>query len=160
MFITESKTTYNLIILKTNGYELKFYLGVAENHFLDAEIEFSVKPELLQRVFVKSKKIKISFDDLRRLINYFRNHMQSLKVDANHESYTFTDYNLVYQIQALCGFISSNTEESYFSIISMINVGKINPSSDSTYIGGESTISFNQVENFIISLENLLSYQC
>ncbi|MGB3534020.1 MAG: hypothetical protein WBA13_10945 [Microcoleaceae cyanobacterium] len=156
---TKTENTPTIAVLETDGYELKFYLYFskgAARQSLNMEIEFSVLPELPQRISIKSEKIIVTTTELRRLSDYFKHHIQNLKVNANHESYTFTDYSLAYQIQALCGYASQNNEESYFSIISMLNIGKKNSSSSSTYIGGESIIYFSQVENFIVSLENMI----
>jgi hypothetical protein len=161
MTIPENDKTYSLVALQANGYELKFYLIPRKNHknsFFEAEVEFSIKPEISQQISVKSGKIKISFDDLKRLVNYLKHHMQNLQTNADEESYIFTDYNLAYQIQASCGFISSNRQESYFSITSMINIGRTNSFSNSIYVGGESAINFDRVEHFITSVENLLSF--
>lgn len=160
--IIEAKMTANLVILQTNGYELKFYLNSLENYLdniFDAEIEFLVRSEFSQKVSVKSGVIQINIENLTRLINYLKNHMNIIQINPEQDSYTFTDYSLGYQIQALCGFISPIMEESYFSIISMVNIGKSNSLSDSTYIGGESTISFKQAETFIQSLEKFISSQ-
>jgi hypothetical protein len=158
MNIPVSKKISKLVILQTNGYELRFYLVLSKNYyFFNARVEFSVNHDCLQQVCIKSEKFKISLDDLRHLLNYLRSHMQSLQSDENHESYSFSDYNLAYRMQALCGFASSDPKESYFSIISMVNIGRPNPSGDSVYIGGESTISFERVEEFITSLEELIA---
>ena len=127
--------------------------------FVATEIKFLTKPELLQKVSVQSEKFGMRFSDIKDLLKYLKAHMETLKTNQDHESYTFVDYNLTYQIQALPGFVSSNINESYFSIRSMVNLGRISSSVDSTYIGGESTISFNQVEKFIDSLEKIIAHR-
>lgn len=149
-----------LVSLITNSYEFKFYFSHPKEHkniFFSTEVEFLLNSTFPQKIHAKSSKFMMKLNDLEDLISYLRNHINNLQVDPHKESYTFTDYGLMYQIQASCGFISSNIEESYFSIISMVNIGRNNVFKDSTYIGGESTINIKQVENFIDSLENLVS---
>ncbi|EAZ89524.1 hypothetical protein [Crocosphaera chwakensis] len=160
MITSGAKTTNNVVILETHGYELKFYFDFSENienYLVKTEIQFLTKAEFLQRVFVKSPKFIMRLDDLNRLSQYLKDHIKILETNPDHESYTFVDYSLTYQIQALCGEVSSNINASYFSICSMVNIGRTNPLNTSTYVGGESTINFNQVENFITSSETLLS---
>ena len=156
----DHQTNNNIVTLETNGYYLIFCFDSSNNQsksFVSTEIKFSTKPELLQKVFVQSEKFGMRFIDIRDFLNYLKDHMKALKTNQDHESYTFLDYNLTYQIQALSGFASSNINESYFSIRSMVNIGKINTSVDSNYIGGESTITFNQARKFISSLETIIS---
>lgn len=162
MVAFEHRADNNLAILETNGYYLYFCFDFSENignNLVSTEISFLTKPEISQEVCVKSERFKMNFNDIKRLSNYFKNHIKTLKTNVNSESHTFVDYSLTYQIQALCGFVSSDKNVSYFTISSMVNVGKTNTSNFSTYIGGESTISFNQVENFINSLEDVISYR-
>ena len=154
------KANSNIVTLETNGYYLNFCFDFSDNQsksFINTEIKFLTKPELFAKVFVQSEKFGMRFDDIRDFLNYLKDHMKSLETNQDHESFTFLDYNLTYQIQALSGFISSNINESYFSIRSMVNIGKISTSVDSTYVGGESTITFNQAQKFITSLETIIS---
>ncbi|MBZ8179798.1 hypothetical protein [Oscillatoria salina] len=151
----------HLLVMSTNGYNLKFYFQVPntpKSSFLDTIVEFSTKVESVQKVSVRSQKFPMCFDDLRRLSNYLKNHLQNIKNDPDYESHTFVDYNLTYQIQALCGEYScSDYNENYFSICSMVNIVKRSPSSSAIYIGGESTISFLQTEEFILNLKKIIS---
>jgi hypothetical protein len=152
----------DLITLKTNGYELRFYLSYSKNNpnsFFDSKIQFLTNSDSLQKISVISEKVLIKFESLISLVNYFRNHINKLKSNSEEVSIVFVDTTLSYQIHALSGEAFANIEDSYFSINSMVNIGKAIPSGDSVYIGGESTVSFNQIENFITSLEKLL-YDC
>lgn len=162
MVTLEHKAANNLAILETNGYYLHFYFDFPENignNLVSTEIKFLTKPEISQKVCVESEKFRMHFDNIQKLSNYLKNHIKALETNADHESHIFLDYNLTYRIQALCGFVSSDKNVSYFTICSMVNIGKTSTSNFSTYIGGESTVTFNQAQKFIDSLENLITWR-
>jgi len=155
--MTQSKFLRNIVSLKTNGYELRFYLARIENSqdsFFKAKVEFATTPHCSQKISAMSEKILINPSDLIRLIKYFQEHMENIKNNSQEDSYVFVDNTLGYQVHALCGDVSKNQKTGSFSIISMVNIGKTKPFNSSTYIGGESIITFEQVEEFIRALEN------
>jgi hypothetical protein len=159
MNIQQKNFSRNLISLKTSGYELKFYLVHLEDtkdKSFNAKIEFSTTCNASQKISVVSEKTLIKLNDLIRLKTYFKEHMINLASEPEKDSYIFVDYTLAYQIHAFCGNIDEN-EGGCFSILTMVNIGKTQPTGDSTYIGGESTITFKQVEDFIISIDDLIS---
>jgi hypothetical protein len=152
----------NLILLKTSGYEIRFYLVELENsrdRLFHAKVEFITTPNVAQKISALSEKALIKLNDLIELKKYFKDHMENLRNKPQDDSYVFVDHTLSYQIHALCGDVDKGKEEGCFSIVSMVNIGKTYPTKDSTYIGGESTITFQQVEEFIVSIDNLVSGQ-
>ena len=157
--MTQSKFSRNIVSLKTNGYELRFYLARVENSqdsFFKAKVEFATTPNCSQKISAVSEKISINPSDLIRLKKYFQEHMKNIKNNSQEDSYIFVDNTLGYQVRALCGDVSKNGKTGSFGIISMVNIGKTKPFGSSTYIGGESIITFEQVEEFIIALENCI----
>jgi hypothetical protein len=160
MTTLERRSANNLAILETNGYDFHFCFDFPENienNLVSTEIKFLTKTEISQEICVKSEKFKMHFDDIQKLSNYLKNHIKSLEKNIDYESHIFLDYNLTYRMHALCGFVSADENSSYFTICSMVNIGRTSTSNFSTYIGGESTITFNQAQKFINSLENLIT---
>ena len=146
------------LILETNGYNLSFYLDFAQKmqkDFVEAEVEFFAKCESTQRICIKSEQFIIQVSELPRLSKYFRDHINNLRKNFDYQSDTFVDYSLMYQIQAFCGSLNSKDKYSCFSLLSMINIGKSQIGNDSIYVGGESTVSLEEVMEFIDSIECL-----
>jgi hypothetical protein len=160
MTIDRENILQNLISLKTSGYEIRFYLVEMKNsrdRLFHAKVEFITTSNVSQKISAMSEKVSIKLNDLIQLKQYFREHMENLKNKPQDDSYVFVDYILSYQIHALCGWVDSAKEEGCFSIISMVNIGKNSLTKDSTYIGGESTMTFKQVEEFMVSIDTLIS---
>jgi hypothetical protein len=160
MIIEREDVLGEIISLITSGYEIRFYLVELKNsrdRLFHAKIEFITTPNVAQKISVMSEKVLIKLNDLIQLKKYFKDHMKNLKNKSQDDSYVFVDHSLSYQIHALCGEVDREKEEGCFSIISMVNIGRNYLTGDSTYIGGESTITFKQVEEFIVSIDNLTS---
>ena len=144
--------------LETNGYRIFFNLKSTDKpkaDFVDSIIEFQLDPNLGE-VLVRSVPGFIHFKDLQRLIKYFEKHIAALKEDPNSESYTFVTYNLGFQVQALSGRVFSESE-GFFTIMFTVNVGQAYKGAGSTYVGGESVVSFASISRFTSSLLALLN---
>ena len=156
MSIFENKINNHIVTLETNGYYLHFCFDFSDNQsksFVATEIKFLTKPELLQKVSVQYEKFEMRFSDIKDFLKYLKVHMEILKTNQDHESYIFVDYNLTYQIQALSGFASSNINESYFSIRSMVNLGRI---STQIILGKSLQLVSIRSKNFLIFWKRLL----
>ncbi|MEK6236953.1 MAG: hypothetical protein N2C14_19775 [Planctomycetales bacterium] len=114
------------------------------------QVHLSVDPAVCE-MDVVSTEGAISVDDLQRLIGYFRDHVQQLHRNPNHESDVFTDENLVFQTQAFCGDIDDDGGDFTLSL-------HVNPAGHSRghariYVGGCTGIDVQAVDIFLRSLE-------
>lgn len=144
-------------ILETNGYRVVFTLKSVQKtkaDFVDSICEFQLDPRLGE-LLARSVPTFIHFKDLQRLVTYFEQHITTLREDPNSESHTFVTYNLDFQVQALSGDILSEGE-GLFTIRFMVNVGQAHEKACSTYVGGESVVTFANIRSFTASLQAAL----
>ena len=137
-----------------DGYEVLFNLELDTNEeYIDAVIELMLPH--LSSVSVKSVPTFIAISDLQELIAYFEQHIAGLQQDPNYQSGTFVPRELGFQVKALSGdVISPNDGE--FSILFMVNVGRRNDEASSTYVGAESAVTLENMQNFISSVRTVL----
>lgn len=140
-------------LLETEGYQIVFNLKSLEStkEDLDLIVEFH-----LDCFAVKSIPAFIAIKDLHRLVSYFEEHIASLQVDPDSESYTFSTYGLGFQVQALAGEVRS-PDDGEFSMRFMVNVGQANVDASRTYVGGESVVTLANIQGFTSSLQGVLA---
>lgn len=143
-------------LLETDGYKIIFELKSLETSKKDVDliVEFHLNPHLGSLV-VKSVPTFTAIKDLERLVNYFEEHIARLKVDPDNESSIFITYGLGFQIQALSGEVRS-LSDGEFTMRFMANVGKIDFEASRTYVGGESSVTLENITNFTSSLQGIL----
>ncbi len=144
--------------METNGYRISFNLKSVEGtevDFVDSIVEFQLDPRIGE-LLVRSVPAFIHFKDLQRLVTYFEQHIAALKEDPNSESYTFVTYNLGFQVQALSGSVLTESE-GFFTIVFTVNVGQAYEGACSTYVGGESVVTFENIRSFTSSLQAALA---
>ncbi len=148
----------NQFLLKTDGYQVLFNLTHLEHtkDYLDAIFEFRLDPQLAN-VSVKSPQTFISIKDLQELIAYFENHITRLQNNPDSQSEPFVTWELGFQVQALSGEIRS-PQDGEFDILFMVNVGQGNEEVGSTYVGGESAVTLENIQRFISSVRTALDW--
>lgn len=149
-------------ILETNGYQIVFNLKSVDKpqaDFVDSIVEFQLDSRLGE-LSARSIPTFIHFKDLQRLVTYFQQHIATLKENSDSDSHAFVTYGSGFVIQAFSGSVLSESE-GFFTIQFMVNVGEAYEKACSTYVGGESVVTFANIRNFTSSLQaalNELSY--
>ena len=144
-------------LLETNGYQILLHLKrveTTEEELFDTIFEFKLNPSLGETL-VRSIPTIITLKDLQSLITYFEQHITNLKEDHNSESHTFVTRSLDFQVQASSGNIFSESE-GVFTIVFMVNVGKAYEGACSTYLGGETLVTVENIRSFTSSLQAAL----
>ncbi|MBE9114605.1 hypothetical protein IQ249_01725 [Lusitaniella coriacea LEGE 07157] len=143
--------------LQTDGYQvlLDFEFTDLTSEYIDSIIELNFNKKLSMPC-IRSVKTYVSKEDLQLLIQYLENHINQLKKNKEHESLAFVSGELGFQVTALSGFVESS-EYCEFSLLFMVNVGKPNEEISSTYIGAESMVTLDNVQDFICSLKSVIS---
>ena len=145
-------------VLETNGYRVFFHfrsVQTPEADYVESIVQFQIDSRL-QELLVRSVPTLIHFKDLQRLVTYFEQHIAALKEDSNSESHTFVTYGLGFQAQALSGSVLSESE-GFFTIQFMVNVGQAYKGACSTYVGGESQVTFANIRSFTASLQAVVN---
>ncbi|GAB4203748.1 MAG: hypothetical protein Fur006_58350 [Coleofasciculaceae cyanobacterium] len=140
-------------LLETDGYQVLFqlkHLDTSKEYF-DAVIELMLDPHLTE-VSLKSVPTFIAISDLQELVTYFDRHIARLQQNPSSESDTFVPKELGFQVKALSGEIISPTEGE-FSLLFMVNVGRSNEEVSSTYFGGESEVTLENIQKFKSSVQ-------
>lgn len=140
-------------LLETDGYRVLFqlkHLDTSKEYF-DAVVEFMPDPHLA-KISLKSVPTFIAISDLQELVTYLDRHIASLQQDPNSESDTFVPKELGFQVRALSGEVISPTEGE-FSLLFMVNVGRSNEEVSSTYLGGESEVTIENIQSFKSSVQ-------
>lgn len=143
--------------LETDGYLVIFDFKSIQDtpDYMDLTIEFKLDKSI-SGISVKSIPNFISKDDLQDIIKYFKDHIARLQKEPARESHTFITYGLGFQIKALSGYVES-PDYCEFSLLFLVNVGKSEENNFNTYVGGESIITLNNVQDFIGSLQAAIS---
>lgn len=144
-------------LLETYGYQVFFELKSLENNtnLVDLAIQFILNPRL-RELSVKSEPSFIAIKDLRRLVSYLEQHIDSLKQNSNSISNTFLENGLGFQIQAFEGSVYSESEGD-FTLQFMVNVGQPRKRCSRIYVGGESEITFENIKRFTSSINVALT---
>lgn len=108
---------------------------------------------------MKSVPTFIAISDLQELVTYLERHITSLQLDPSSESDTFVPKELGFQVRALSGEVISPTEGE-FSLLFMVNVGRSNEEVSSTYLGGESEVTIENIQSFKSSVQAVLVELC
>ncbi|HBL14577.1 MAG TPA: hypothetical protein DD379_24950 [Cyanobacteria bacterium UBA11162] len=148
-------------VIETEGYRAVFHLKSLHDsqEIIDLVVELVVNPKLRELSF-KSVPAFIFVKDLKRLVSYFENHIESLKQNSSSESTVFIDYGLGFELQASGGSVVSETgseTEGTFTLLVMVNLGQPETESPQTYLGGESIVTLENIRNFISSVNQLLT---
>ncbi|HAX86839.1 MAG TPA: hypothetical protein DCY91_11415 [Cyanobacteria bacterium UBA11370] len=148
-------------VIETDGYSAVFHLKSLHDsqEILDLVVEFVLNPKLRELSF-KSVPAFIFVKDLKRLVSYFENHIESLKQNSSSESIVFVDYGLGFELQASGGSVVSETgseTEGTFSLLVMVNIGQPETESTRTYVGGESMVTLENIQSFISSVNQVLT---
>lgn len=142
-----------------NGEGFRFFFDNKygpEQEWMGAVITLQFLPPL-QELTVKTRQTDHSFinpDDLRDLITYFEHHMTKLKNNENTDSEVFLTEELNFRIQALEGIVAFPSEE-FFWIRCFIKAG-LGENGRLVYIGGESSVTFQQVRAFLRDIQTFL----
>ena len=146
-------------LLETEGYLVMFEIKTIDTSEIDLDvvISFQLNSQISAISFCSDHNL-IAKEDLQRLIVYFIQHIENLKQDPDTESFTFVPMDLAFQLQALSGEIRSQTDGE-FGVRMMINVGRSCQEASSTYLGGESTVTLESIQNFITSIDTLMQSQ-
>ncbi len=120
---------------------------------LDTIVAFSVDSSLSQ-IEATSIPMPMRLKDIQALIDYFEQHIANLQDNPWSDSATFVPLDLHFQMQALAGEVSS-PDDGAFSLRCMVNVGQVEGCSR-TYVGGEASVSLEQVSAFTSSLRAVL----
>ena len=143
-------------LLQTDGYHVVFnlqHLDTTKN-YIDTIIEFILDP-VISEISLKSIPTLIALSDWQELIAYFEQHIICLQQNPSYQSDPFVPRELGFQIKALSGEIIS-LNEGEFSLLFMINAGRSHEDVSSTYIGGESAITLENLQNFLSSIRTTL----
>ena len=148
-------------VIETEGYRAIFHLKSLHDSqkILDLVVEFVLNPKLKELSF-KSVPAFIFVNDLKRLVSYFENHIESLKQNSSSESDVFLDYGLGFELRASQGDVFSEIEsepEGSFGLLVMVNIGWIEEEISRTYVGGESIVTLENIRNFISSVNQVLT---
>lgn len=144
------------MVLKTEGFHFSFDVDYAQTgpQYCGMVVTFRLLPPLPE-LEASSEETSIAIDDLRRLQEYFEQHMAKLlATDGNVEADVFVNWELGFQIQALVGEAESPTDGT-FSIRCQVNAGK-SENGYRTYVGGESNLTFEQARAFIRDIQTFI----
>lgn len=83
-------------------------------------------------------------------------HIACLQQDSSSQSDTFVPRELGFQVKALSGEVIS-PKSGEFSLLFMVNVGRSNEEVSSTYVGGESEVTLENIQNFKSSVQAALA---
>ncbi len=148
---------YSKCLLETDGYRvlLKLKSLAPTKEYVDAVVEFMLAPHLVE-ISVKSVPTFIAISDLQELITYLDRHIACLQQDPSSQSDTFVPRELGFQVKALSGEVIS-PKSGEFSLLFMVNVGRSNEEVSSTYVGGESEVTLENIQNFKSSVQVALA---
>lgn len=145
--------------LKTEGYTITFELfGKVRTPDMDikTEIEFFLHPHPRHgSLSVQSGTTWLFVSDLESLLRYLEDHIVSLQHDANSVSNIFVNQDLDFTLQAFSGDVQL-PNDGEFSILFMLNIGRRDETSSSTYVGGESAVSVAEVRHFVAAVQGVL----
>ena len=142
--------------LQARGYQVVFEVKQTQpvEGFLDIRIAFTLDPRL-GGITVEAVPISVMLADLSRLITYFEDHITRLEQDPDSESFTFVPLDLQFQLQAFSGEVRA-PNDGEFTMQFMVNVG-LTEEGTRVYVGGESLIYLEELNQFLSSLRQLLA---
>lgn len=145
--------------LKTEGYTITFELfGNVRTPDMDikTEIEFFLYPHpRLGSLSVRSDITWLFVSDLESLLRYLEEHIVSLQHNPNSVSDIFVNLDLDFTLQAFSGEVQLPNDGG-FSILFMLNIGRRDETSSSTYVGGEAAVSVAEVRHFMAAVRRVL----
>ncbi len=123
---------------------------------IKTEIEFFAYPHpRLGSLSVRSGTTWLFVSDLERLLRYLEEHIVSLQHDASSVSDTLVNLDLDFTLQAFSGDVQSFSD-GRFSLLFMLNVGRRDEVSSSTYVGGEAVVTVAEVRHFVAAVRKVL----
>jgi hypothetical protein len=139
-------------VLDAGGYRVTFTFQPtgATKKYVDALIELTLDPQL-GNVSVKSVPTFLALSDLRRLATYLKDHLSGIKIDPERASYIFLPIELGFQVQGLSGEVDTD-EEGEVILRFMVNVGENPDDGSRVYVGAESIVAVERIEEFVSSL--------
>lgn len=142
-------------VLNVSGFDISFnFTRVDRAGVADLVVVLSMKKEL-GNLTISSIPTYTSIVDMRKLATYFENHIARLQNDSSYyEAFVFLNNYLGFEIQALDGEIASESDGS-FTIRVMVNVGEAGELQDRVYVGAESVIFLEDINNFIREIRSL-----
>lgn len=141
--------------LKTEAGNIGFFLRQASPK--SGVFDFDIKCEMNDKFrdfYPQVSFCRLYADDLRKLIQYFRDHCAGLENGSLSESPVYMPLEADFQIRCLDGDIED--DEGYFSVCIFFNCGKVGETGSNNYFGFESVIDFNELKNFYSDINKLL----
>jgi hypothetical protein len=147
----------NTITLKAEGYTVAFTLKTVKNvrTSLDLTAVFSLNPRI-GKVEAASQTMLIRLQDIERLAAYLEEHMARLREDPDSQSYIFVPLDMQFEMQAFAGEVRG-PDDGEFSLRFMVNVGQQDSESTAVYVGGETVVTVENIQNFIAALRRVLA---
>lgn len=141
--------------LKTEVGNIGFFLRKASPE--TGVFDFDVKCEMNDKFrgfYPQRSFCRLYTDDLRKLVQYFRNHCVGLENGTLSESPVYMPLEADLQIRCLDGDVEN--DEGYFSVCILFNCGKQGESGSNNYFGFESVIELSELKIFCSNINKLL----
>jgi hypothetical protein len=129
------------------------YLSHDKNHY-----SVTMKLELNSKFnynVIESEPIFVSQDDVISCVSYLQSHITNLISNHELESFDFAGSELGFVLQALSGYIEPN-REGCFGIRVMLCVGREPDNDTHVYLGCESDVCVDEVDEFCKALSTLI----
>lgn len=137
-------------ILITDGFSVQFNVSRTRiPKTVDVVLELHVNPDVAQ-IVLKSKPTLMRISDCQRLVDYFDNHIKTLRDGSlDHDSDLFTTYEYGFHIRALSGDIGSvgDEENITFGLQILLNIGG-NDETGAVFMGCESSVDALRINAF------------